>query len=150
MVYVWFTKDCVYSEYQNRTEQIFYFRTYTKYIVTLQYIYICHVWYMLHSDNSYACLRDNISVCIFFKENNKTRTRTHAYTHIHAHTTITYTLSLTYTHVRTYARTHTHTHTRQHHTISLSHIHTRTHACTRAHTNTHTHTYLIQVYMFSF
>jgi len=51
----------------NRTEQIFYFRTYTKYIVTIQYIlYICHVWYMLHSDNSYACLRDNNSVCIFF------------------------------------------------------------------------------------
>ena len=50
---------------RNRTEQIFYFRTYIKYIVTIQYIYICHVWYMLHSDNLYACLRDNNSVCIF-------------------------------------------------------------------------------------
>ena len=57
---------------QNRTD-ILFFRTYTKYIVTIQYIYICHDWYMLHSDNSYACLRDNNSVCIFFfKENNKT------------------------------------------------------------------------------
>ena len=53
------------------TEQIFYFR----YIVTLQYIYICHVWYKLQSDNSYACLRDNNNVCIFFKEN-----KTHAHT----------------------------------------------------------------------
>ena len=34
---------------------------------------MCHVWYMLHSDNAYACLRDNNSVCIIlFKENNKT------------------------------------------------------------------------------
>ena len=135
MVYVWFTKDCVYSEYQYRTELIFYFRTYTKYIVTIQYIYICHVWYMLHSDNSYACLRDNISVCIFFKENNKTRTRTHAYTHIHAHTTITYTLSLTYTHVRT--RTRTHDNTIQ--SLSLSHTHTYARMHARTHKHTHTH-----------
>ena len=34
---------------QNRTEHIFNFWTYTKYIVTIQYIYMCHVWYMLHS-----------------------------------------------------------------------------------------------------
>jgi len=26
---------------------MFYFRTFKKYIVTIQYIYICHVWYML-------------------------------------------------------------------------------------------------------
>jgi len=70
---------------QNRIEQIFYFRTYTKYIVTLQYIYICHVWYMLHSDNSYACLRDNNSVCIFFKENNKTHTRAHTHKQVYKH-----------------------------------------------------------------
>ena len=39
---------------------------------------------MLHSDNLYACLRDNNSVCIFFKENNKTHARTHTnkYTNI--------------------------------------------------------------------
>ena len=30
---------------------------------------------MLHSDNSYPCLRDNNSVCMFFKENNKTHTK---------------------------------------------------------------------------
>ena len=46
---------------------------------------------MLHSDNSYACLRDNNSVCILFKENNKThtraRTRTHTHTHTHTHNT---------------------------------------------------------------
>ena len=33
---------------------------------------------MLHSDNSYACLRDNNSVGIFFKQNNKTHTHTRA------------------------------------------------------------------------
>ena len=75
----------------NRTEHNFYFRTYTKYIVTIQF---CHVWYMLHNDNSYACLRDNKSVCIFIKENNKTHTHTHTHacirTHARAHTHIWY------------------------------------------------------------
>ena len=83
----------------NRTEQIFYFRTYTKYIVTIQYIYICNVWYMLHSDNSYACLRANNSVCIFFKENNKTHThaRTHTqHTRAHTHTLRILILNLTH------------------------------------------------------
>ena len=53
---------------------------------------MCHVWYMLHSDNSYACLRDNNSVCIFFlkKTTKHTHARTHTYTrtrtHTHAHT----------------------------------------------------------------
>ena len=48
---------------------------------------------MLHSDNAYACLRDNDSVCIFFKENNKTHThtRTHTRTHAHASAQHTYT-----------------------------------------------------------
>ena len=46
---------------------------------------MCHVLYMLHSDNSYACLRDNNSVCIFFKENNKTNTYTHARTSTRTH-----------------------------------------------------------------
>jgi len=58
----------------NRTDNLF--RTYTKYIVTIKYIYICHVCYMLNSDNVYACLRDNNSVCIYFLENNKTHTHT--------------------------------------------------------------------------
>ena len=91
----------------NRTEQnkqIFYFRTYTQYIVAIQYIYICHVWYMLHSDNSYTCLRDNNSVCIFVSENNKTHTHTH-------------------THIRTYAHKHKQ---RQQHTLTHTHTHTHT------------------------
>ena len=79
----------------NGTEQIFYFRTYTKYIVTIQYIYICHVWYMLHSDNSYACLRDNNSECIFFFLKKTTK---HTHTRVHAHI-----------HARTRASAHTHT-----------------------------------------
>jgi len=40
----------VYIAEQLGTEQIFYFRTYTKYIVTIQlYIfnYMCHIWYWL-------------------------------------------------------------------------------------------------------
>ena len=61
----------------NRTDNLF--RTYTKYIVTIQYIYICHVWYMLISDNVYACIRDNNSVCIYFLETNKTNTHTHTH-----------------------------------------------------------------------
>jgi len=36
---------------------------------------------MLHNDNVYACLRDNNSVCIYFKENNKTHTHTRTHTH---------------------------------------------------------------------
>jgi len=40
----------------NRTEQIFYFRTYTKYIVTIQYIYICHVWYNATQRNGWIRL----------------------------------------------------------------------------------------------
>ena len=58
---------------------------------------MCHVWYMLHSDNPYACLRDNNSVCIFIKENNKTHTHAHAHAHTRTHT-------------------HTHTHARAQHT----------------------------------
>jgi len=40
---------------------------------------------MLHSDNSYACLRDNDSVCIIFKGNNKTHTHAHAHTRARTH-----------------------------------------------------------------
>ena len=93
-----------------RTEQNrYYFRMYTKYIVTIQYIYICHVWYMLHSDKLYACLRDDNSVCIF------KRKRAHTHTHTHTHT---------------YARTHTHTYV---------HKLTQTHNTTTTYTLSHTH-----------
>ena len=57
---------CVYNE------QIFYFRTYTKYIKLSHntiYIYTCHIWYMLHSDNSYDCLKDKKKrVCLAFSK----------------------------------------------------------------------------------
>jgi len=70
---------------QNRTDIIidriiFDFRTYTKYIVTIQYNkYNCHVWHMLHRDNSYACLLEIITVYVYlFKEITKYKqTRTH-------------------------------------------------------------------------
>ena len=57
-------------------------------IVTIQYIYICHVWYMLHSDHSYACFRDNNSVCI--------HARTHARTTQNQHLLFSTTLCLSY------------------------------------------------------
>ena len=77
------------------------------YIVTIQYIYICHVWYMLHSDYLYTCLRDNYSVCIFLLRPQQNTHNTHTYTYTHART-----------HTHTCSRTRTHTHT-----LSLTHTH---------------------------
>ena len=55
---------------------------------------------MLHSDNSYACLRDNDSVCIFLKKTTKhTHTHTHTHTHILAHTHAHASAQHTYTHI---------------------------------------------------
>jgi len=72
---------------KNRTEQIFYFRTYIKFIVTIQYIYICHVWY-----NSYTAiirmlvLEIIIAYVYFFK---KTTKHTHTHTHTHKYIIVT-------------------------------------------------------------
>ena len=72
---------------------------------------------MLHSDNSYACLRDNNSECIFLlrkQPNTRTHARTHARTYTYAHTrTHTYTHAHTHIRTQTYTNTHndfTHTH----------------------------------------
>ena len=119
---------------QNIIEQIFYFRTNTKYIVTLQYIYTFVTFGICHTAIIRMLVLEIIIVCVYFlkKTTKHTRARTHtcAYTH-------------TYTHMCT--RTHTHTYTCANndnniHSLSHTHARTRTHMRTHAHIHAHTHT----------
>jgi len=97
-----------------RTEQNrYYFRMYTKYIVTIQYIYTFVTFGICYTAISCMLVSEMILVYVYLKEN--ARTHTHTHTHTHAHTHIR-------THTYPHIRTQTHTNTQHDNNIhSLSH-----------------------------
>ena len=97
------------TPFRYRTEQIFYFRTYTKYIVTIQYIYTFDTFGICYTAIIRILVLEIIIVYVYILKKATKHTHTHARAHTHTHT-YTRTHVHTQTHARTRTRTHTHTH----------------------------------------